>query len=181
MLVTSGGTASNGSSASARLGKVVSGAFQHVLRCERWIRRETAQQGRSKLYIKRRLVSSTPCCHSACANTLMLNGVPATLSFLWRCPECSPAGMQQKCSRWHVTSSNVCGQHQQQPCLGQLSSGNPYSATPWGMSCPSDPLTGTLGLLGSYSNSSDPDHRYSEVKSLLQSPSLKNYCCFCTY
>ena len=184
-LVASGSTASNGSSGSVRLGEDASVAFQSVSRWEQWIRREIAQQGRRKLYTERRLISSTPCCHSASANTANAKWCPSNtvppLECPPGCPECSPMAMQQKCSCWQVTSSNVDDQHQQQPCSGQLSSGNIYSTMPWGMPFPSDPLVDTLGLLGSYPNSSDPNQGSFAVTSLLQSSSLKNYCCSCTY
>lgn len=185
MLVASGSTASNGSSGSARLGEDAPVAFQPTLQWEQWIRREMAQQGRSKPYAERRLVSSALCCHSASANTPNAKWCPGNtvppLEYSPGCPECSPVGMQQKCSRWQVTSSNVGDQHQQQPCLGQPGSSNPCSAMPWGMPCPSDPPMDTLGLLGSHPNSSDPNQGSSGVTSLLQSPSLKSYCCSCTY
>lgn len=133
------------------------------------MRREVVQQGRSKL-----CTGKTGIIHTLLSQCLWeypndkwcpSNTVPH-LECPPGFPECSPAGMQQKGSHWQVTFNNVDSLHQQQPCLGQLSSGNPYSAVPWGMSCPSDPLMDAMGLLGLYSNSSGPNQGSSAVSQL---------------
>ena len=185
MLVASGSTAFHASSRWARLGEDVLVSFQPVSWWEQRIRREKAQQGRSTLYTERRLLSSTPCCHSASVNTPNAKWCPSntvpSLEHPSGCTECSPAGMQQKFSLWQVISSNVDDWHQWQHCSEQSSSSTLYSATPRDMPCPSHPPMDILGLLGSYPNSSDTNQGSCGMTSLLQSPRLKNYCCSCMY
>lgn len=153
MLVARGSTTSNGSSESAIVGVCICALSAHLAM------RSVDKEGNGQLG-RRKLVSSTSCCHSASAITPnakwhLNNNVPP-LECLPGCPMCSPVGMQQKYSCYHATSSNVNDLHDPQPCSGKLSSGKPYS-TLWGMACLSEPLMDTLGLFGSYPSSSDPN------------------------